>query len=102
MRRTLTLLTGWLLLIGGVVLFPLPVPLGAPMLVAGFLVLARQSKTARRLIGRLRQRYPETSQWVRNWARRKRIESISALEAETDPDRLFSTRRRRSESGCPE
>ncbi len=91
MRRTLTIIFGWLLLIGGAILFPLPIPLGAPMLVAGFLVLARESRMIRRWIGRLRQRYPETSQSLSVWARRKRIRSIRALEAETDPDRIFNT-----------
>ena len=98
MRRTLTLLFGWLLLIVGVILFPLPVPLGAPMIFAGFVVLARTSTTVRRLIGRLRQRFPETSSWVKTWARRRRIGSFEALEAETDPDRIFPAGR--NKSGC--
>ena len=102
MRRTLTIISGWFLVIVGAILFPLPIPLGAPMLAAGFLVLARESRWIRRIIGRLRQRYPETSQWLRQWARRRRITSIRALEAETDPDRIFKTPSQRSKSSCPD
>ena len=92
MRRTLTILFGWLLIVAGAILFPLPVPLGAPMLAAGFLVLARESKLIRRWIGRLRQRYPETSRWLQTWARQRHIDSINKLDAETDPERIFSSR----------
>ena len=99
-RRTLTIIFGWLLVVAGAILFPLPVPLGAPMLAAGVLVLARESRLIRRWIGRLRQRYPETSRWLHGWAQRRRIDSLKALEAETDPERIFQSRRSNSRSGC--
>ena len=101
MRRTATIIFGWFLIIVGAILFPLPIPLGAPMLVAGFLVLARESSLIRRWIGRLRQRYPETSKAVQLWARRRRIRSLKALEAETDPERIFGPRSH-SKSRCPD
>ncbi len=90
MRNTLVIVLGWLLVIVGTILFPLPVPLGAPALALGLLILARQSRWMRQLIARLRQRFPRTSRSLSVWARRRRIGSLKDLDRETNPDRLFS------------
>ena len=52
---------GWLLVIGGVLVTPLPIPTGILMIALGLGVLARRSRSVRRLIRSLRGRFPRIS-----------------------------------------
>jgi len=55
------LFTGWLLVIGGGILTPLPIPVGLVTLTLGLALLAHDSRWLRWHIRRLRQRYPALS-----------------------------------------
>lgn len=52
---------GWLLVLGGGILTPLPIPVGLLLLGLGLALLARDNQGLRRAIRRLRARYPAFS-----------------------------------------
>ena len=49
---------GWLLLILGLAVLPMPVPAGLVMILGGSVLLAHDSRTFRRLFADLKQRFP--------------------------------------------
>lgn len=55
------LASGWLLVTGGAILTPLPIPVGLLMLSLGLLLLARDSRWMRRRLRALRGRHPRLS-----------------------------------------
>ena len=89
MRRLLELGAGWFLLLAGILITPLPLPIGLLMLVLGLAVLARHSRCVRRRIRHLRRRYPEFSERLRRLEPRVNA-SIARILRQTDP----SNRRR--------
>jgi hypothetical protein len=64
------LFVGWLLVIGGGILTPLPVPVGLLCLALGLALLANDSLWVRRRIRRLRARYPVFSERLAHAGRR--------------------------------
>jgi archaellum biogenesis protein FlaJ (TadC family) len=48
-----------LLLIAGLVTFPLPFPIGLPLLIIGLALLVRHSSDAKRYIVRISRKYPK-------------------------------------------
>ncbi len=63
-RRLGLLITGLGLVIGGAILLPTPVPVGAVMLLVGLYLLARVSRRARLLVVWLRRRLPAVSRFL--------------------------------------
>ncbi len=57
----LTIAAGIVVLIVGLILFPTPVPLGAPLIAIGLIMMLGASKTMRNRFIKLRRRYP---QWM--------------------------------------
>ena len=57
-KRAIVLIIGWVLVVLGVIGLFLPLLQGVLLLLLGLYVLSRESRTARRLFERLRQRYP--------------------------------------------
>ncbi len=57
-KRVIVLVIGWALVLLGVVGLFLPLLQGILLLLLGLYVLSRESRTARGLFERLRQRYP--------------------------------------------
>lgn len=55
------LFAGWLLLIGGGILTPLPIPVGLLMMALGLALMARDSRRVRYWLRTLRERYPRFS-----------------------------------------
>jgi hypothetical protein len=53
------LIGGWLLLVVGLVLFPMPIPAGLVLMAGGSAMLIHDSRTFRRFFARLKQRYPQ-------------------------------------------
>lgn len=53
---------GWMLVIGGAILTPLPIPLGLLSLSLGLALLAHDSRRIRHLVRRLRRRFPTFSE----------------------------------------
>jgi lauroyl/myristoyl acyltransferase len=49
---------GWLLLVFGLVLFPMPIPAGLAMVAGGAALLVHDSRTFRRLLTCLKRRFP--------------------------------------------
>ena len=56
--QPLRLAGGWLLLILGLLLFPMPVPAGLAMIAGGAALLVHDSRTFRRLFSSLKRRFP--------------------------------------------
>lgn len=77
MRRILVLALGWALILLGVAGLFLPLLQGVALIVVGLYVLSRESKTARRLLERLRERHPELYARVRRL--RERVGGLASL-----------------------
>ena len=56
--QPLRLAGGWLLLILGLALFPMPIPAGLAMILGGAALLAHDSRTFRRFFNSLKRRFP--------------------------------------------
>jgi hypothetical protein len=54
-----------MLLLGGMVMFPLPIPIGLPMIAAGLALLISSSQGFAMLVQRFRQRRPGFDGWLR-------------------------------------
>lgn len=65
LRAYLWLSLGWFLLIAGLPMFLTPIPLGAIMVAAGVIILARSSARVRSLFRRIYRRFPVTLRPVR-------------------------------------
>lgn len=86
LRRLLALGAGWFLLLAGILITPLPLPIGLLMLVLGLAVLVRRSRLVRRRIRDLRGRYPEFSERLRRLEPKVNA-SIARTLRQTDPAR---------------
>jgi hypothetical protein len=58
MRQLALIGSGWAIIGLGIVISPLPGPLGLPVAIIGGLILLRNSSDARRMFVRLKRRYP--------------------------------------------
>ncbi len=58
LERNIILLSGWSLVLAGVITFPLPVPFGLFLLTAGFIILIPNSRTLRKGVIFLKNRWP--------------------------------------------
>jgi hypothetical protein len=56
--QPLRLVGGWLLLILGLALFPMPIPAGLAMIAGGAALLVHDSRTFRRFFKSLKRRFP--------------------------------------------
>ena len=75
MRRLLKwlmILVGILLVIIGLLTFPLPLPIGLPIFLFGVVLLLRYSSDAKRILVRLRKRHPP----LRNLLNRLRLKNV--------------------------
>ena len=54
----LRLVGGWVLLISGLALFPMPIPAGLAMIAGGAALLVHDSRTFRRFFSSLKRRHP--------------------------------------------
>jgi hypothetical protein len=84
LRRLLALGGGWFLLLAGILITPLPLPIGLLMLVLGLAVLVRRSRLVRRRIRDLRTRYPEFSERLRRLEPKVHT-TIARTLRQTDP-----------------
>ncbi|MGD2132346.1 MAG: hypothetical protein PVI23_06095 [Maricaulaceae bacterium] len=62
----LYMLAGGIFILVGLVVLPLPIPLGLPMIVVGAAILINTSTTAKKIFVRMGRRYPRTVGRVRN------------------------------------
>lgn len=111
-RSWLWIAVGWVLVIVGGLLAPLPWPFGfgAPLLFIGLYILATNSKWTRRGLQRLRERYPGVSAKLDGW-KSSSIPQVRRFVKITRPQGLarlarmrkaLTLRRRRSkETGAP-
>lgn len=56
--QPLRLVGGWVLLISGLALFPMPIPAGLAMIAGGAALLVHDSRTFRRFFNSLKRRHP--------------------------------------------
>ena len=56
--QPLRLIGGWLLLILGLLMFPMPIPAGLAMIAGGAALLVHDSRTFRRFFNSLKRRHP--------------------------------------------
>jgi len=78
---------GWFLLVAGIVIAPLPGPMGAPLMAAGGLVLVRRSRRFRRMVAGVRGRFPTASGKL-DHASRKWPRALRYLVVKTHPSRV--------------
>jgi hypothetical protein len=77
-KQTALIYTGFAVIAAGVVVAPLPGPLGLPVMVLGGAIVLRNSRHSRRLFVRLHRRYPQTLRPVNKLVRRRRRPATSA------------------------
>ncbi len=75
---------GWTLILFGIVGLFLPVLQGVLFLILGLLVLSGESETARRWLGKIRERYPVADEKAREmknrWRRWRRSDGVEGEE----------------------
>lgn len=71
-KKYLLLIVGWLLVLVGLAVGPLPGPGGIPLILLGATLVLAQSIWARRKFVRLQRRYPRWLDPVRRMLKRKR------------------------------
>lgn len=71
-KKYLLLFVGWLLVVLGLTVGPLPGPGGIPLILLGSTLVLAQSIWARRKFVRLQRRYPKWLDPVRRMLKRKR------------------------------
>ena len=85
-RRSVTLVGGVLLIVAGLLVLPLPVPVGLLMIILGVSLLVPAIPALARFLKRIRHRYPITSQRL-NLISPKLPGFVRRVIEETDPDR---------------
>lgn len=65
MMKIITILAAVCLIIVGLVVFPMPIPLGALMIVVGIVLLLSASVTAVNVVRRFRRRHPKADRVMR-------------------------------------
>jgi hypothetical protein len=71
-RRRVLIAAGWTVIAVGVVISPLPGPGGVPVILAGSVILLRNSAWARRSYVRWKKRKPHWFERVERWGLRRR------------------------------
>lgn len=82
--RVVRLGLGWLLVGVGAVTTPTPVPVGLPLVAVGLYLLARESKTVRRLIRERRRALPGLSRRL-NGIKHRMPSGVRRMIEATDP-----------------
>lgn len=77
LRRVTVFVAGWVVLIVGLIVFPLPIPLGAVLVPSGLAILASEFPWARRMLMRIKDRVVAASKWVRQRAKASPTETRS-------------------------
>ncbi|GGA69830.1 hypothetical protein GCM10011369_09370 [Neiella marina] len=65
MKRMILSVTGGVLLVVGLILIPMPVPIGLAMTISGLALLIHSNDTVRHYIRDCRQRYPNLNEKIR-------------------------------------
>jgi uncharacterized membrane protein YbaN (DUF454 family) len=97
MRKISLLALGWLLVAVGAVLTPAPVPIpliGIVPLLVGCAILSTNSKSFRRALQRLRQRFTFVSRWLEG-VRHRMPQDVKTMIRRTNPRALLRLARRR-------
>lgn len=85
LARRLWLVAGWGLIVVGFPVFVLPIPLGAAMMLAGAMILARNSPSARVFMRQTYRRFPRSLQPLRTLAKRWRRQQDGHKDQERGP-----------------
>ncbi len=83
--RIALLILGWILILLGIAGLFLPVLQGILLIVAGLWVLSLESKTARRLLERIRHRFPRLDSKLTAWQERWRQRLARWRKKKHDP-----------------
>lgn len=97
MRKFFLLALGWLLVAVGLVLTPAPVPIpliGILPLLVGCAILSANSKSFRRALQRLRQRFAFLSRWLEG-VRHRMPHEVRIMIRRTNPHALYRLARMR-------
>jgi hypothetical protein len=86
MKKHFNRTVGWILVLLGLVIFPLPIPLGLLLIVTGLALLVRDSVTVQEWIRGLRESNPGFDQQLREIRERLPDFLKAAIDA-TDPQR---------------
>jgi hypothetical protein len=63
--KWLMIVTSLLLLVAGLITFPLPFPIGLPLLIIGLALLVRHSSDAKRYLVKVSRKYPKLNRLLR-------------------------------------
>ena len=85
---------GWLLIAVGLIVLPMPLPLGLPLIAIGSWLVLSRSPAMRRRVALLRRRFPVSLGWLRRLVARL-PRQLRLLVRRTDPDRLDRMRGQR-------
>ena len=85
MRNLTLVISAWSLIVVGAIVFPMPIPLGAIMIVIGFAMLITINPAAARLFKRIRSRLPILNRLIHRTKHRLPRNLQQALH-ETDPE----------------
>jgi hypothetical protein len=66
------LLCGVAVFLVGVVFFPLPIPLGVPLMALGVVIVLNTSVTAKKIFARWSKRHPDSVGRLRGWIKERR------------------------------
>jgi hypothetical protein len=66
------MLIGFAVFAVGLVFFPLPIPLGIPLMSLGVVIILNTSTTAKKMFARRAKRHPDTIGKLRTWIRARR------------------------------
>jgi hypothetical protein len=66
------MLVGVLIFLVGLMLFPLPIPLGIPLMSLGVVIILNTSTTAKKMFVRRAKKHPDSVGRIRTWIRARR------------------------------
>jgi hypothetical protein len=70
--KRIFMLIGVAVFLVGLVFFPLPIPLGIPLMSLGVVIILNTSTTAKKMFVRRAKRHPDTVGKIRTWIRDRR------------------------------
>lgn len=85
MMRICAQIVSVMIMVAGLVIFPLPIPLGAVLITLGLGLLVYSSSDTARFLTRLRRKYPGLDCWLRR-AEHRLPGSIVKIVRKTAPD----------------
>ncbi|MGJ0489411.1 hypothetical protein [Methylobacter sp.] len=79
LKKSLLMMTGSVVFVVGMILFPLPVPFGLPTMIVGLSIMLKASNDVKRLIIRLFKLHPRTEKLWRSARALRRLSPLKSI-----------------------